>query len=81
MKKDEVPFVQKVSNDLNEQLSPALKSTPGKGEVTVLADEKEGLREYIIETKGNKITGLKDAYHAKHDEDYQKLSDFVKNYR
>lgn len=81
MKKNEVPFAQKVSNDLNEKLSPALRSTPGKGEVTVLADEKDGLREYIIETKDDKITALKDAYHAKHDEDYQKLSDFVKSYR
>ncbi len=78
---NKISFNQSLSDKLNEELNPELRSTPGKDEITVLADEKSGLREYIIKTDGTKVTDLKDAYHAEHDDNYKKLEDFLKNYR
>lgn len=76
-----IAFNQQLSDKLNEALNPDLYSTPGKGEITVVADEKKDLREYRIITKDNKVFDLVDAYDSEHDADYQKLVDFLKDYR
>lgn len=46
-----IAFNQQLSDKLNEELNPELFSTPGKGEITVVANEKKDLREYRIITK------------------------------
>ena len=74
-----IAFNQQLSDKLNEALNPDLYSTPGKGEIT--ANEKKDLREYRIITKDNKVVDLVDAYDSEHDADYQKLVDFLKDYR
>lgn len=76
-----ISFNQSLSDKLNEELNPELRSTPGKDEITVIADEKDGLHEYYIKTANVKVTELDDAYHAEHDENYKKLEEFLKNYR
>lgn len=76
-----ISFNQSLSDKINEELNPAIKSTPGKGEITVLADEKDGLHEYYVKTNNGKVTELSDGYHANHDDNYKKLADFLKNYR
>ena len=76
-----IAFNQQLSDKLNEALNPGLYSTPGKGEITVIANEKKDLREYRIITKDNKVVGLVDAYDSEHDTDYQKLVYFLKDYR
>lgn len=73
-----IAFNQQLSDKLNKELNPELFSTPGKGEITVVANEKKDLREYRIITKDNKVV---DAYDADHDTAYQKMMDFLKNYR
>ena len=73
-----IAFNQQLSDKLNKELNPELFSTPGKGEITVVANEKKDLREYRIITKDNKVV---DAYDADHDAAYQKMMDFLKNYR
>ena len=64
-----IAFNQQLSDKLNEALNP------------VVANEKKGLREYRIITKDNKVVDLVDAYDSEHDADYQKLVDFLKDYR
>lgn len=76
-----IAFNQQLSDKLNEELNPELFSTPGKGEITVVANEKKDLREYRIITKDNKVVDVIDAYDADHDADYQRMMDFLKNYR
>lgn len=76
-----IAFNQQLSDKLNEALNPGLYSTPGKGEITVIANEKKDLSEYRIITKDNKVVDLVDAYDSEHDADYQKLVDFLKDYR
>ena len=76
-----IAFNQQLSDKLNKELNPELFSTPGKGEITVVANEKKDLREYRIITKDNKVVDVVDAYDADHDASYQKMMDFLKNYR
>ena len=75
-----IAFNQQLSDKLNKELNPELFSTPGKGEITVVANEKKDLREYRIITKDNKVVDVVDAYDADHDAAYQKMMDFLKNY-
>ena len=76
-----IAFNQQLSDKLNKELNPELFSTPGKGEITVVANEKKDLREYRIITKDNKVVDVVDAYDADHDAAYQKMMDFLKNNR
>ena len=76
-----IAFNQQLSDKLNEALNHYLYSTPCKVEITVIANENKDLREYRIITKDNKVVGLVDAYDSEHDADYQKLVDFLKDYR
>ena len=76
-----IAFNQQLSDKLNEPLNPGLYSTPAKDEITVIPNEKKDLREYRIITKDNKVVDLVDAYDSEHDADYQKLVDFLKDYR
>ncbi|MGK4035599.1 hypothetical protein AB0Y31_03550 [Lactobacillus crispatus] len=76
-----IAFNQQLSDKLNKELNPELFSTPGKGEITVVANEKKDLREYRIITKDNKVVDVVDAYDADHDTAYQKMMAFLKNYR
>lgn len=62
-----IAFNQQLSDKLNKELNPELFSTPGKGEITVVANEKKDLREYRIITKDNKVVDVVDAYDADHD--------------
>ena len=78
---NQIAFNQQLSDKLNEVLNPPWYSTPGKGEITVVANEKDDLREYRIITEGNKVVKVEDAYDAKHDADYDKMMDFLKDYR
>ena len=55
-----IAFNQQLSDKLNEELNPELFSTPGKGEITVVANEKKDLREYRIITKDNKVVDVVD---------------------
>ena len=71
-----IAFNQQLSDKLNKELNPELFSTPGKGEITVVANEKKDLREYRIITKDNKVVDVVDAYDADHDTAYQKMMDF-----
>ena len=48
---NQIAFNQQLSDKLNEVLNPTLYSTPGKGEITVVANEKNDLREYRIITE------------------------------
>ena len=50
-----IAFNQQLSDKLNEALNPGLYSTPGKGEITVIANEKKDLREYRIITKTTRL--------------------------
>ena len=78
---NQIAFNQQLSDKLNEVLNPTLYSTPGKGEITVVANGKNDLREYRIITENNKVVKVEDAYDAKHDADYDKMMDFLKDYR
>lgn len=81
IKMNQIAFNQQLSDKLNEVLNPTLYSTPGKGEITVVANEKNDLREYRIITENNKVVKVEDAYNAKHDAGYDKMMDFLKDYR
>ena len=61
------------------QQMPAPKT--GHADGRYAANEKKDLREYRIITKDNKVVDLVDAYDSEHDADYQKLVDFLKDYR